>query len=466
MLLSKLVTKIAKRKQHELDEWCKTIAEHAGLEFMEIRNNGTVIGQFGKNRRGAQQLRGPSYTASHIAPLAPGIKPILENLTSTHPNHAVALFDISTPDWPIVIRNPEWRDAFGDGPVFWTSDVSLRGGSKRSQLAPLLAKKTEFSLSVITHNGRDSHVMRVKYACVSSHADWSTRAAEGLYVAENMYSASSRTASLSTGRFEHAILPPPSLNCKDVKQIGRGSMGTVMRAIWQDYGEVAVKHTRSAVGPQRNAESMQELEALLGTQLQHPNVVRVLKHESIVKGGTRDTWQVMELCELGSLKSNLIKLDPDQLLPICRGIAKGMSYLHQQHIIHSDLNLANILLSGDGEPKVSDLGISRLSSGNPFSTNSLGTTNYMPPELLFQRELSPAADVYSFGVILWELWHRRLAWHRISNQEILQIKAQGARLEWTNGPTSVAALADRCCLKDPAARPSFDKICYELDQVS
>jgi hypothetical protein len=105
------------------------------------------------------------------------------------------------------------------------------------------------------------------------------------------------------------------------------------------------------------------------------------------------------------------------ILRIARDVASGMAYLHSLSICHGDLKCENVLLArGVPEPvqpvqqdavtaKISDFGLSRAmgSAVSHLSTNTVGTVTHMPPELLCSGQLRPAADVYSFGIMLWQV---------------------------------------------------------------
>jgi mitogen-activated protein kinase kinase kinase 11 len=116
------------------------------------------------------------------------------------------------------------------------------------------------------------------------------------------------------------------------------------------------------------------------------------------------------------------------ILRIARDVACGMSYLHSLSICHGDLKCENVLLARGGTPapaavqqvqqdaisaKVSDFGLSRAmgSAVSHLSTNTVGTVTHMPPELLCSGQLRPAADVYSFGIMLWQVRSRVACGH-------------------------------------------------------
>ncbi|GFH21144.1 protein kinase domain-containing protein, partial [Haematococcus lacustris] len=213
--------------------------------------------------------------------------------------------------------------------------------------------------------------------------------------------------------------------------------------------KVAVKiiaHTPAAAQRVKN-------EVELSLRLDHPNVVRSFFYETFdlqcaagqeartMGRDTQETWIVLELCTAGSLSSRLysashgqarssrgrddeavpmplpMKLrDPmlstmTRLLQVALGVAQGMAYLHSLSITHGDLKTENVLLTTDSNgntvAKVGDFGLSRAMGDNcptHLSTATVGTVTHMPPELLSEGRLRPSCDVYSFGIILWQLF--------------------------------------------------------------
>jgi len=173
----------------------------------------------------------------------------------------------------------------------------------------------------------------------------------------------------------------------------------------------------------------------------------------------------------GSLRQYLdteANISNDRKINIISGIAKGMFHIHKEGIVHRDLAARNILLGPSFEPKITDFGMSRVlieSDVNQQQTNSnVGPLKWMAPESISSRAYSQKSDVWSFGVVMWEIVEQdqpygsmdplHCAFHVATKQLSLVI------------PTKIPQIVDlmKNCLKfDPEGRPDFDVICTQLN---
>eukprot|EP00803_Ostreobium_quekettii_P002934 evm.model.scf_1042.1 EVM.evm.TU.scf_1042.1 scf_1042:20644-24714(-) len=193
-----------------------------------------------------------------------------------------------------------------------------------------------------------------------------------------------------------------------------------------------------------------------------------------------ETWIVMEYCDQGSLQGAIQRGaffdDAEKTRPrmvdvllTALDIAKGMEHLHSLSIVHGDLKPRNVLLrtkKGDVRGyicKVGDFGFSRALLDTQLETASCGAVNYMPPELLAQGILTPAADVYSFGVLLWELLVGSNPYPSKTQNEILVLVTSGRRPAVpARIPDQYADLIQSCWHQSRQARPTFTEISATL----
>src|SRR5579875_3576584 len=196
-----------------------------------------------------------------------------------------------------------------------------------------------------------------------------------------------------------------------VEEIGQGGMGTVYRAVRDDGEfqiEVAIKVVRGGVSSQMLLARFRTERQILA-RLEHPNIGRLLD------GGTTDdglTYFLMEYIKGEPLTHYCDdrKLSVSQRLELFRKVCDGVSYAHQNLIVHRDLKPDNILVTADGTPKLLDFGIAKileipaLDGNEPTMTMvRLGTPAYSSPEQVRGEPVGIATDVYSLGVVLYEL---------------------------------------------------------------
>ena len=193
------------------------------------------------------------------------------------------------------------------------------------------------------------------------------------------------------------------------ERIGSGGMAEVFRGHHEKLGrDVAIKvmHTNLAADTQFTARF--EREARLAASLRHPNIVQVFDFD---KQGDR-LFLVMEFINGGTLKQRLEDakstggcIPLTEIKRIMLQVANALDYAHSQGMLHRDLKPANILLDQAGDAYITDFGIARLLDSEEITRSGsiLGTPDYMSPEQCEGKPLTFASDLYSLGIILFEL---------------------------------------------------------------
>lgn len=154
-----------------------------------------------------------------------------------------------------------------------------------------------------------------------------------------------------------------------------------------------------------------------------------------------------------------IKLSGKQLTAIAMGIAFGMIHLHQKGIIHRDLKAANIMLDSRLFPRIGDFGIARFEEVEGM-TAKIGTPNYMAPELIVTHEYDQKVDVYSYGMILYEMTQGIRPFKSYKMNEIFtMVLKKNKRPEFVKKvPDALRKLIEKCWSTEPSSRPSFEEI--------
>src|SRR5579859_7809126 len=188
-------------------------------------------------------------------------------------------------------------------------------------------------------------------------------------------------------------------------ELGRGAMGVVYKAMDPTIGRtVALKTMRLDVHGLDAQEMVRRFqnEARAAGVLNHPNIV------TIYDAGEQDGifYIAMEFIEGTTLHELLAEqriLPADQVIQYSRQICRGLDYAQSHGIVHRDIKPANIMITANGTVKIMDFGIAK-SGGSMTSTGQvLGTPNYMSPEQVKGRPLDGRSDLFSFGVILYEM---------------------------------------------------------------
>ncbi|KAK8655888.1 hypothetical protein V6N13_108453 [Hibiscus sabdariffa] len=207
-------------------------------------------------------------------------------------------------------------------------------------------------------------------------------------------------------------------------------------------------------------------EVALLFHLRHPNII------SFVAACKKPPvfCIITEYLAGGSLRKYLHQQEPysvplDLALKLALDIARGMQYLHSQGILHRDLKSENLLLGEDMCVKVADFGISCLESQCGSAKGFTGTYRWMAPEMIKEKHHTKKVDVYSFGIVLWELLTALTPFDNMTpEQAAFAVCQKNARPPLPSScPPAFSHLINRCWSSNPEKRPQFDEIVSILE---
>ncbi|CAH2054780.1 unnamed protein product [Thlaspi arvense] len=245
------------------------------------------------------------------------------------------------------------------------------------------------------------------------------------------------------------------------QEIGQGSCGTVYHGLW--FGsDVAVKVFSKQEYSKEVMQSFRQ-EVSLMKRLRHPNILLFM---GAVTSPPR-LCIVSEFLPRGSLfhllRKSRSKLDWRRRIHMALDIAHGMNYLHSciPPIVHRDLKSANLLVDRNWTVKVADFGLSRIKHETYLTTKSgKGTPQWMAPEVLRNESADEKSDIYSFGVVLWELVTEKIPWETLNSMQV--IGAVGFMNQRLEIPKDIdpcwISLMESCWHSDTKLRPTFQEL--------
>ncbi|KAF3440364.1 hypothetical protein FNV43_RR18648 [Rhamnella rubrinervis] len=257
-----------------------------------------------------------------------------------------------------------------------------------------------------------------------------------------------------------------SRQLKVENKVGSGSYGDLYKGSYCSQ-EVAIK----VLKPERvNAEMLREFsqEVYIMRKIRHKNVVQFLGACT----QPPNLCIVTEFMSRGSLHDFLHKqkgvFKLPSVLKVAIDISKGMSYLHQNNIIHRDLKTANLLMDENEVVKVADFGVARVQVQSGVMTAETGTYRWMAPEVIEHKPYDHKADVFSFGIVLWELLTGQLPYSLLTPlQAAVGVVQKGLRPTIPkNTNPRVAELLNKCWQQDPTQRPNFSEITEILQHIA
>ena len=249
--------------------------------------------------------------------------------------------------------------------------------------------------------------------------------------------------------------------------IGSGAFGDVKKAYFRKT-LVSVKFLKTNFEDKENQVIPFIEEFNLLKQLRHPNILLFI-------GGSITGPQhflITEYCENGNLFEFLHGKDAPDLenierLNLALEIAQGINYLHsfKPPILHIDLKSLNILLDKNYVVKIADFGWAKLL--NNHMTKMRGTFQWMAPEVISKENYTEKADVYSFGIILWEFWSKDPPYKGVLAKDVgnkVKIDKNYRPIIPEEVPKEIAELMECCWDHDPNKRPTFLEIINFIDE--
>ncbi|KAJ9172896.1 hypothetical protein P3X46_016089 [Hevea brasiliensis] len=250
----------------------------------------------------------------------------------------------------------------------------------------------------------------------------------------------------------------------------QGAFGKLYRGTYNGE-DVAIKILERPENDQEMAKLMEQQfqqEVMMLATLKHPNIVRFV-------GACRKplVWCIVtEYAKGGSVRQFLMKRQ-NRAVPLklavkqALDVARGMAYVHGLGLIHRDLKSDNLLIFGDKSIKIADFGVARIEVQTEGMTPETGTYRWMAPEMIQHRPYTQKVDVYSFGIVLWELITGMLPFQNMTAvQAAFAVVNKGVRPVIPNDClTALGEIMTRCWDANPDIRPPFIEVVQMLENA-
>ncbi len=261
----------------------------------------------------------------------------------------------------------------------------------------------------------------------------------------------------SSGAIDHGRFQPGTLlggRYRIVGRLGRGGMGEVYRADDLKLGQpVALKFLPPEVDGDPARLTQLHTEVRMARQVSHPNVCRVYDIDE-VDGHTFLSMEYIDGEDVASLLRRVGRFPQDRAIEIARQVCAGLAAAHERGIVHRDFKPANLMLDGTGKVRITDFGLAGVSG----ESLRAGTPAYMAPEQLAGGDVTPRSDIYSLGLVLYEIFTGQRALEGKNLAELIHKREHEGILP----PSAIVKDLDReienailrCLKSDAAARPS------------
>ncbi|KAI6229039.1 hypothetical protein M3Y99_01163000 [Aphelenchoides fujianensis] len=277
--------------------------------------------------------------------------------------------------------------------------------------------------------------------------------------------------STSSALAQSLHLDPAAVQLEEL--LGSGQYGNVYRGLYTRHGKrtpVAVKVGKAEVAGEESIDADRLLleEACTMSRFDHEHVIRLL---GVVRRNA--VWVVLELAPLGELRQYLRReretLEFSTQLLFARQIASAVGYLHARQHVHRDIAARNVLVSSPQCVKISDFGMSRLLEGDFYtSSNTKLPLKWLPVESLNERKFTTKSDVYSLGVLIWEIQSfGEKPWQGVRNHEVVTLLEHGDVLGRPVGcPLALYELLVRMWRLKAEERPKIGEVRSALDSFA
>lgn len=247
-------------------------------------------------------------------------------------------------------------------------------------------------------------------------------------------------------------------NCRIVEEVASGGMAVVYRAIQEPLGRtVAIKALKSSAAQEENITTRFEREAKSLATLQHENIINVYDYYHD-RGGYFIVMEFVQGIDLYDLLDRCGRLPYDVAAVIAVQVARALDYVHYRGVVHRDIKPANIMVSRAGGVKVMDFGIARDQSFADLTEagTGIGTPAYMSPEQVLGDKLDARSDIFSLGVVLYQMLtgrkpfvedEQRSAMHKIRLEKHVRVRKLNPDI-----PRELERLIDHCLEKRPVDR--------------
>ena len=273
--------------------------------------------------------------------------------------------------------------------------------------------------------------------------------------------ASSSGRSPSSVHGEGRFLPGTVLSerYRIISLLGKGGMGEVYRADDLTLGQpVALKFLPEEASTDSELLERFRSEVRISRKVSHPNVCRVYDVGE-VDGMTFYTMEYVDGEDLASLLRRIGRLPSDKGLEIARQLCAGLAAAHAKGVLHRDLKPANIMLDGRGQVMVMDFGLAAFVDQISGADVRSGTPAFMAPEQLAGKEVTEKSDIYSLGLVLYEIFTGKSAYSADNLADLIKTRNAAAAV---SRPSSIVKDIDplvervilRCLELEPANRPA------------